>query len=372
MEERLLARAVALRHTLHQYPELSMEETGTKNRLMDFLRGTPGLELLDRGRWFCARLRSPAPVRPPIAFRADMDALPLEEPPGLVPYGSRCPGTAHKCGHDGHSASLAALALTLDPASLTRDVYLVFQHAEETGQGGRECADFLVSEGVREVYACHNLPGLPLGAVAVPEGPAQPASTGLILRFRGRSCHASRPEDGRNPAGAIARVICSLPALADAKRWHGLTLITVIQVRVGERAFGTSPGYGELLLTLRGEREEEFRQLLEQTRSLAREEALRDGLELSCSCQDSFPATFNHATCAARVRRAAEETGIPLVRQSELFRASEDFGWYTRAIPGAIFYLGSGENCPGLHTPEYDFPDALIPVAVRLFQRLAC
>ena len=263
------------------------------------------------------------------------------------------------------------MGLELDRNPPGRDVYLVFQHAEETGQGAKECVEVLVRLGVGEIYGCHNLPGLPLGTVCVPEGPAQPASTGLVLRFTGRKSHASYPEDGRNPALAIARVITALPSLTAPERWKGLALVTVIQVNVGERAFGTSAGYGELLLTVRGEREEEFQRLLTQVETLAREEARREGLALSVEREDTFPATCNHAPCAARVLEAARAEGIPTVPYRDLFRASEDFGWYTRRLPGAIFYLGSGETCPALHTPDYDFPDPLIPLAVRLFARLA-
>lgn len=142
--------AVKLRHELHSHPELSMKECWTKAHLMDFLRRHTSLELVDRGRWFYA-VRWAGEDRPSIAFRADMDAMPVEDPAGLMPYGSQCPGVGHKCGHDGHSASLAAFALELEGNDADKNVFLLFQHAEETGQGAKECAAFLRENGISEI-----------------------------------------------------------------------------------------------------------------------------------------------------------------------------------------------------------------------------
>lgn len=368
MRNEHIALGVALRHELHANPELSMQEVWTKQRLMDFLREHTALELIDRGNWFFAAYRSGS-ARPGIAFRADMDGVPVEESPELVPYASCRPGAGHKCGHDGHCASLAAFALGLEELSPDRDVFLLFQHAEETGQGAVECAALLEEENISEIYAFHNLPGLSLGAAAAPDGVAQFASTGVILRFKGEKSHASYPENGRNPAYAIAEIISRLPQLAHPGQYQGLVLITVIQVNVGERAFGTSAGAGELLLTVRAEREEELDALLSALEKFSRETADAHGLAFGIAYEDRFPETRNHPAAAEKVRRAAERAGIPVETLPERFRASEDFGHYTKRIPGAMFYIGDGDS-PPLHTAGFDFPDALIPVAVRLFRQL--
>lgn len=361
--------AVELRHELHRHPELSMEESWTKAHLMDFLRRHTGLELVDRGRWFYA-VHQVGEDRPSIVFRADMDAVPVEDPAGLVPYGSQCPSAGHKCGHDGHSASLAAFALELEGSSVDKNVFLLFQHAEETGQGAKECAAFLRENGISEIYAYHNLPGQPLGTLSVPDGVAQPASMGMILSFTGRKSHASYPEDGRNPAFAIGEILTAIPALTRPERFRGLAQVTVIQVNVGERAFGTSAGYGELLLTIRGEFESELDGLRETLEAMAQEKAESHGLRCVVTYEDVFPETRNHPQAAAKVRDAAQKAGVPLVPTGEMFRASEDFGYYTKQIPGAMFYLGNGDAAP-LHTAGYDFPDRLIETAVNVFMELA-
>ncbi len=367
MDQKHYRMAVALRHALHRHPELSMHEAWTKRRLMDFLRENTRLELFDGGHWFCAFCRGRSD-QPPVAFRADMDALPIHEPPDLVPYASQVPGVGHKCGHDGHSAALAAFALELDAHGAGRDIYLLFQHAEETGQGAAECTAFLRERQVSEIYAFHNLPGLPLGAVAAPDGVAQYASTGMIVHFQGLESHASYPEQGRNPAFAISETVLALPTLTAHSR--GFSLVTVIQVDIGERAFGTSAGSGDLLLTLRAEFEEELDQLRHTLEDLAREKAEKYGLTVSFAYEDPFPETFNHHQNVEKVRAAASRLGIPLAPMGERFRASEDFGCFTKEIPGAIFYLGDGDS-PPLHSVEFDFPDQLIAIAADMFMELA-
>lgn len=361
--------AVKLRHELHRHPELSMEESWTKAHLMEFLRRHTNLELVDRGRWFYAVHRA-GKGRPSVAFRADMDAVPVEDPAGLVPYGSQCPGVGHKCGHDGHSASLAAFALELEGHSADKNVFLLFQHAEETGQGAKECAAFLRENGIFEIYAYHNLPGQPLGTLSVSDGVAQPASIGMILSFTGRKSHASYPENGRNPAFAIGEILTEIPALTWPGRFRGLAQVTVIQVNVGERAFGTSAGYGELLLTIRGEFEPELDSLRGILELMAQKKAEIYGLQCAVTYEDDFPETRNHPQAVAKVRDAARRAGVPLAPKGEMFRASEDFGYYTKQVPGAMFYLGSGD-IPPLHTAGYDFPDQLIETAANVFMELA-
>lgn len=109
MNSENLALCVALRHELHAHPELSGCETWTKWRLMDFLREHTSLKLFDHGYFFYALYQGKS-AAPAIAFRADFDALPIEDEID-APHRSQCSGVGHKCGHDGHSATLCALGV---------------------------------------------------------------------------------------------------------------------------------------------------------------------------------------------------------------------------------------------------------------------
>ncbi len=370
MNQNMMDMITKLRHELHRHPELSMQESWTKQHLMEFLQEHTKLEIYDKGRWFYAAYRSPSAEKN-IAFRADFDALPIEETPRLVPYISECPGIGHKCGHDGHAAALAGFGLLLDQYGANENVFLLFQHAEETGQGAKECLPFLKEEKIDEIYAVHNLPGVPLGAVAAPKGTAQFASTGMTIHFHGQKSHACYPENGRNPAFAISKLILKLDEIRESGNYQGMTLITVIQVNVGEHAFGTNAGEGELLLTVRGAFEEELRDLIQSISKEAHDLGDRDGLVVTVSYEDEFADCFNHDKETDRVIQAAKARKIPITKLQEPFRASEDFGRYTKEVPGAIFYIGAGEDHPPIHTPDYDFPDEILEIIISMYQEIA-
>ena len=363
------AALIALRRALHRCPELAFQERETIRTLQAFLRARTSLKLVDREGWFYAVKEGKHPAAPPIAFRADMDALPMDEGVAL-PHASRHPGVSHKCGHDGHCAALCALALALEERPPDRTVLLLFQPAEEVGGGGALCAPLLSEQGAGEVYAFHSLSGYPEGQVLYRRGLTQPASEGLTIRLTGRASHASAPEEGRSPAETAARLVLEARKLAERPH-RGMVLCTVTGIQVGTGDFGISPGEGALRLTLRAEEEAELQALEQRLRQCAATLAARSGLTVTFAVSDYFPETRNHDLCLDRVLAAAETLDIPHAPMEALWRASEDFGWYTKRCPGAMFYLGSGINHPPLHTAEFDFNDRLLPVAAALFHRLA-
>ena len=369
MNEQLFQRIIALRHTLHRYPELSMGERETMARIKTFLRENTTVEIVERENWFYAVKPGSDPASRPIAFRADMDALPIQES-GDLPYASVCDGVSHKCGHDGHTAALCGLALALEETLPERTVYLIFQPGEEIGAGGERCAALLGEKGIPEVYAFHNMSGFPEGTVVYRNGLTSPASEGLTIRFHGRQSHASAPEDGRNPASAVSRL--ALYSQECLERPHsGMVLCTVTGISVGNGDFGISPGDGSICLTLRAEREDEMKRLETELLRYAAEQAGENGLRLEHQISDYFPETRNHPEGLQRVLRCAEKHGIPTLEMDRLWRASEDFGYYLKQSPGAMFYIGNGTEYPALHTREYDFNDRILPAAVSMLTGLA-
>lgn len=369
MKEANYQLAVQLRHELHAHPELSNQERWTKAHLIEFLRkNTKNLEIIDKGRWFYAAYRI-GTDKPGIAFRADFDAVPVEDCCD-VPYVSTVPGVGHKCGHDGHSACLAALALEIDQCGAEKNVFFLFQHAEETGDGAKECVELFQDEHVDEIYGFHNRPSVPKGAVQVMDGCIYCASKGMIISYQGVPSHASMPELGKNPAYAISNLIQELPKLTDPAQYKGLVLATIIQIDVGERAFGTQASRGQLLLTIRGQHDEELLHLQNSLEALARREAESHGLTLDISYCDVFPSTISHKVCNDKLRKACAELGIPVRELTVPFRSSEDFGHYTKEIPGAFFEIGTGEGLSDLHTVGMNFNDEIIPIAVKVYRQL--
>lgn len=368
MDKRLETLAVELRHTLHRHPELSLEEHWTKQHLMDFLKQHTNLEVVDRGAWFYACCKGKEPSNG-IAFRAEMDALPVPDEIE-TDYVSQFPGKGHKCGHDGHQAALCGLAMELSEKGAERDVYLIFQHGEEIGAGGGECAQLLTEKGITEVFGWHNRPGMPKGMVQTMDGTMYYASKGMILHFEGTPSHASMPEAGKCPAFAISRIVCAIPGLVAPENWEGQVFCTVIQVDVGEPAFGTQASKGDLLLTIRGQYEREMDELQRLLEQMAESWAEADGLRWSVSFCDEFPESANDPKAAQRIRDAAKRLGIPYREAPNPYRGSDDFGYYPKLASGAMFEIGAGETCPPIHTVSYDFPDEILPIAVDLMLEL--
>ena len=279
-----------LRRQLHQCPEVSGQEVKTKALLQQFLREHTTLELHPCGDGFYAAHREKSPEKPAVALRADYDAL-------ATPDG----GAAHLCGHDGHAASLCAVALQLEGAQLGRNVFLLFQPAEETGAGASPCCELFEKERVAEIYGAHNLPGFPEGAVFTRPGTFACASRGVTLRFLGAPTHAAYPENGKNPALAVGKLLCALPKLASPDHYTGMTLCTVIGAKLGEKAFGAACAQGEVWLTLRAEHNVDLEKLRTSVLGCAKALCEEAQLEFSYEEQDVFPATENDPACAQKV-----------------------------------------------------------------------
>lgn len=359
LEQNLIDTVRALRLELHALAERSGEEARTRARLMSFVKEHTSLRITDEGLWFCA-LHEEEDAGETIAFRADMDALPLGD------------GAAHLCGHDGHSAVLAGLALALEGRTLGKNVVLLFQHAEETGEGGRECRRAVEKYHIRRIYAFHNIPGYPEGAVLLRRGVFACASRGMVLTFTGEPAHAAYPEYGRNPGFAAARLMSALPELADPGLYQDLAMATLAGAEIGARAFGSAAGRAEVFLTLRASRENDLQNLLSRLEDAARTEATRDKTEVSFSFRDVFPATVNDPDALSRLKSACRSAGLSTLQLSEPFRWSEDFGHYGAAgAKAAMAGIGAGENWPQLHTAHYLFNDAILPSALALFSALA-
>lgn len=250
-----------------------------------------------------------------------------------------------------------------------RTVYLIFQPGEEIGAGGERCAALLREKDISEVYAFHNMSGYPEGAVIVRNGLTNPASEGLTIRFHGKQSHASAPEEGRNPAAAISRLALYSQELIEQPH-SGMALCTITGINVGSGDFGISPSEGTICLTLRAEQEAEMKQMEESLLRYASRQAEKDGLSMEYQISDYFPETRNHEDGVRRVLRCAEQQGIPAMEMENLWRASEDFGYYLKQCPGAMFYIGNGPDYPPLHTQAYDFNDRILPTAIRMLAGL--
>jgi len=362
---------IELRRALHAHPELSGREAGTAERVRAWIEPHGPDEILSGlGGHGLAAIYEGAEAGPTVLLRADLDAMPIGERSGAA-YCSQVEGVSHVCGHDGHMAMLASLAPWLAGKRAGRAagrgrVVLLFQPAEETGEGARGVIEDARFARIRPDFAfgLHNLPGRPMGQVVVRAGTFAMGSVGMIVRLRGRTSHSAEPEKGLSPGGAVARLIEELPRLGDG----GARLATVAHARLGEASFGVSPGEGVVLATLRADSAEGLRGLREEASALTQDAARDHGLGVAIEWVEEFSTTVNDGACARAVAESAAAAGLEVAELEAPMRWSEDFGRFLEACPGALFGLGSGEAQPPLHASDYDFPDALIPYGARAWR----
>ena len=369
-----LVELTAFRHHLHRHPEVSGQEEWTAAEVVRSLQAlAPDRILTGLGGHGVAAVWQAAEPGPTVLFRSELDALPIEEL-SQAEYRSTIPGKAHLCGHEGHSTILLGLAriIARNPPARGR-VVLLFQPAEEDGSGA---AAVLADPRFAEItpdwaFALHNMPGHPLGQAIIAPGPANCASEGLRVVFRGRTAHASAPETGVSPALALSELMpAALAAGTGGPLKLGFRLVSICHARMGEPAFGITPGEGELWLTLRTLADADMASLRDRVTGLAKGLAGAHGLEVDFSHHDRFAACVNDPEASTAILRAVEALGLPLGDFGFPMRASEDFGLFGRHARSAMFLLGSGEASPALHNPDFDFPDALIPRGVAIFDRI--
>ena len=369
------AELVALRHALHRRPELSSQERETAARIAAELERCRADEILmDLGTHGVAAVYDSGVEGPTVLFRCELDGLPITEISTFA-WRSEIEGKGHLCGHDGHMAILCGLARYLDANKPARGrVVLMFQPAEETGAGAADVNADARFEQIRPdfAFALHNLPGLPLGAVGVRPGPFTFASEGLAIRLSGRTSHAAQPEAGLSPAAVMCRLMEALPALPETLgHTPGHSLVTLSHARLGEAAFGISPGEADIFVTVRAIDDELQAELMGRAEALARDLAKAGGLGVDFDRHENFAAGHNDEEAVARIEKAADALGVKRVVVGDPFRWSEDFGRFGSVAKTGLFVLGSGEDHPGLHNPDFDFPDELIPAGVSLFALIA-
>lgn len=363
---------ITLRHDLHRHPELSGQEIGTARRLIEFIEPQNPIQVITGlGGTGVALVFAFGNDGPTLLFRSELDALPIQETNTFAHQSGRA-GVSHKCGHDGHSTILAGLSQWLSTAPLAKGrVILLFQPAEETGQGAKAVLDDPRFTDLRPdyVFALHNIPGYPMHEVIWVAGQFSPTVQSMAIRLFGKESHASEPENGINPAMAVAELVTAFSryVVPDPAR-SDFALITPVHLLVGAREYGISAGYGEAHFTLRCWQPEGMTQLVTALESELAHICTRHGLRSDVNWFDYFPTTVNNDFCNEQIIQSASAAGLAVRQRPTPFKFGEDFGWLTQSFPGAMFGLGAGERTPALHNPDYDFPDELIETGVRVFQ----
>ncbi|PCF95506.1 M20 metallopeptidase family protein [Vreelandella nigrificans] len=374
--DKQIGAATALRHKLHQHPELKFQENGTAALVAEQLRAlgyrvTEGIATtgvmaeLDTGR-----------EGPVIAFRADMDALPIKEA-NTFAHRSQQEGLMHACGHDGHTATLllAAEAIMALRDELCGHIKLLFQPGEEGGNG----ADIMVKEGVLDnpkvdaIFGYHNRPGFPVGQLFVKPGPAMGGNDTYKVTITGVSGHAAMPHLAVDPIYVGASLVQQLQGLVGRhKSPLEAGVITVAAFHAGDAA-NVIPGQAELLVNIRSDRPSSRKALAGKLEQVTAGVCAAHGAQFHLEHLHQVPPLVNDPEWSERLLAIASEHQVSTDIQRLDYMptmGAEDFAFYLQEVPGCFFFVGNGDSAY-LHNEHYDFNDAVLPVAGGMFVALA-
>ena len=364
---------VEVRRHLHQNPELSGEENNTQAFLSYRLKTSWPDELTEvGGTGLLAEYRGES-EGPSVLVRVDIDALPITEANEDLEYISHNEGVAHKCGHDGHSTIGLGLAHFIAQNRPKRGtVYILFQPSEENAQGAQAVLDDVAFDIKPDfALALHNVPKFPKKSVIIIPDYFTASVRSVIIKLRGQIAHAAEPEQGRSPASALADLLDYVKEQTkNDPNEDDFQLLTPIFLKMGQKAYGTSPSKGELHLTCRCWTTEQMETLVSELEDKVKHLAHDYGLQHHIEYLEVFPTVNQDPDLTEALRKVAKELDFQAIDQARPFRWGEDFGAFSQQFPSLMFGLGAGEDQPVLHHPEYDFPDEIIPDGIRVFYSL--
>lgn len=368
---------LTLRKHLHQNPELSGFEFQTAKTIAAFLKQYSPDELLENlgnGTGIIAVYHPDKEVKQTIMFRCELDALPIQEI-NEFDHRSDVDEVSHKCGHDGHMSIMCSLAKKLSEKRMKHTkVVLLFQPAEENGEGAVAIYNDSRFKELNpdQVFALHNLPGYDHHDIVVKNHTFTCAVNSIIVKLQGRTAHAGEPENGENPALAIAEIINQFNTkIQPDPTKEKFTVLTPIYITMGTEDYGISAGYGEIHYTFRRAANAEMKELEIELEEIAVKAAAKYKLQPEISWTQRFSANENDPSAVDFVRKAANDLKFNLIECEVPFQWGEDFGIFTEHFKGAMFGLGSGKETPNLHNPDYDWPDEITETGAQIFYKIS-
>jgi len=296
-----------------------------------------------------------------LAFRADMDGLPIQEQTGLL-WQSQHPGVMHACGHDGHMAILLELARKIHKTrELAHNILLIFQPAEETDGGAQGICQsgILLQYGVCAIFGLHLWPGLPRGQFFSRSGAVMSGSCGVTVAFSGRSVHIANAELGIDALSACCRFLCQTEHLPIPHSYR---------LKFGKIYGGTASNVlcdrAELQGSLRTFSERDCRKIQCILNDLCSILSRQTGCRGRVTFSDGYPAVYNDRVLWERIQKKCAVKEL-----SSTFWTAEDFSFYQKQVPGVYFLLGIGD-APPLHSPDFSFDEGVLSTGADFFLHL--
>ena len=356
--------------TIHQYPELGCGEHRTAGLIRRRLEelGVPYTPVADTGT--VALIRGAHPGRT-LAFRADMDALPIQEDTNL-PYSSRTPNVMHACGHDFHTAALLGTAELLQKrGNLIHGTVKLFFQPDEEGDGGASrmiAAGCMENPHVDAMLCCHVDSSIPTGTFAVKSGPACAASNPFTVVLHGRGSHGAKPHLGADVIAAGAQVITALQTISSRRvSPTDPVVVTVGSFHAGEagNVLPEEARFSGMIRTMSAQTRE---QVKSDFRSIVSNTAAAMGVTAEVRMIDGYPCCYNDPAMTELIQNAAagilgRENVLP---QPDPTLGTDDFGCFSALVPGCYYYIGVGSEAKGYTYPNHNPHFAADPDALPL------
>ena len=363
-----------IRHQLHRMAEASNEEVRTSAYIRQRLEQLQPSKIVTfpKGNHLLAEFDFGGGGKT-VLLRADMDAVRVNETLNL-PYKSDTEGVSHKCGHDGHSTIMLRVAEMLHEKPLpSGKVLLLFQGAEETGEGAKQILEsgILQSYNIDCAYALHNIPAEPAGTIICKTGSFTCSVISCDIVLTGKTAHAAEPWNAVSPFPAAQRLTDFVLSLnqRDVQR-EDFCVATLIEFRVGSQAYGVAAGDGVLRFTIRTREDAHLQQIISEIESKSKIEAANDSLQCDICWIEYFAASNNAEKAVESIKECADKLNFTYQEKPLPFFWGEDFGLFTQHYQGALFGLGSGTTQPPLHHPDFDFPDEIVEAGAKMFYEL--
>lgn len=366
--EQLLPQITQIRQTIYANPELKYEEHQTAKLVAQTLEKW-GYEVKTgiAKTGVSAIIDSGKPGKT-VALRGDMDALPITEKTNLS-YASKNIGKMHACGHDGHTATLLAIAGALIQCrdQFKGKIKLIFQPAEEGGAGAAVMIQEGILENVDAIFGYHNMP-LPLGKVAVKSACIFAGADFFKIHIYGKGSHAAFPHKSVDPIWVGSNIVQGLQAIVS----RNTAAIDPIVLSVTEFHAGNAvniiPETASLTISLRTTSPAIRNVAMQQCQNIAEGIAASFGARAEIEMISTCPPTMNSVPESDLVFQTAAEiySKENVLKLINPFMVTEDFAFFLEKIPGCFFLVGNGEVNADLHTPHYNFQDSIIPIAARV------
>ncbi len=362
---RAVSAAIDVRRHLHRFPEIGRAEHATTEYLGTALSSgglQPGYRLPGTGLSVDVGGSGPR-----VAFRADIDALPIHEQTGL-PFASEHSGLMHACGHDAHSAVAVGIALTLSQLDIPGSVRFVFQHAEEQFPGGaEELVREGILEGVERIVAFHVDPAIQAGRIGLRAGPVTASSDQFSVAIEGPGGHTARPHLTADTINAAGLVVTELPTMVQRITDARTPLVLVFGSIQGGSAPNVIPTRVELKGTARTLGADLWDRLPKLVDELAHEIIGPTGATVDVHYNKGIAPVVNDEQTVAEARYAIGRLlGPAATAATPPSMGAEDFSAYLQEIPGAMLRLGVGDDREpaDLHSARFDIDESAIETGI--------